>query len=392
MPILKFKHFSQHPSVLLALLLLALAGVLFFGLRPKDYDFSNKVSLIEGRGGLQFEKYSMAHTQPFDADMIRQLENLERFTLCLNLWPRPEFDDGFGLIAVMHAGSDADQLIIGQWKSYIIAMNGDDYAHKRRLPRISFDTAKILDPDQQKSGIQLALSSGQQGTRLYVNGRLVKEKPKMTLKLPIGKESRLIIGNSPYGSASWQGNIYGLALYPGIISDKDIEYVSKSGAGNSYPEDFGHIESFFQYDFKEIKEKKVTDHSGNKIDLYIPDRVVPVQKKILAWPWHDFKADKGFYLDVAVNLLGFVPLGFLFAVVLMQSGLVAAKQAFLVTVMFCFLLSLGIEVGQAWLPSRSSSLVDLVMNTMGAGVGAGALFIRQDLQDLLDFISLRERL
>ncbi len=135
-------------------------------------------------------------------------------------------------------------------------------------------------------------------------------------------------------------------------------------------------EPYFLYKFKGIDENWVKDLSGNGVDLHIPDRVVPVKKKILAWPWHDFKADKGFFLDVAVNFIGFVPLGFLFSVVLMQSGLMAAKQAFLMTVMFCFFLSLCIEVGQAWLPSRSSTMVDLVMNTVGAG--GGFLFLAAD--------------
>ena len=116
----------------------------FFGLRPKDYDFTNRVSLIEGRGGLQFEKYSMAHTEQVGDNMARQLSGQKGFTLFLNFNPQPDFDDGFGLILVMHSGNDSEQLIIGQWKSHIIAMNGDDYAHKQRLPRISFDT-KIED-------------------------------------------------------------------------------------------------------------------------------------------------------------------------------------------------------------------------------------------------------
>ena len=86
--------------------------------------------------------------------------------------------------------------------------------------------------------------------------------------------------------------------------------------------------------------------------------------------WAELEIDKRLFLDVAINFIGFVPLGFLLAVVLMQSGSLGAKAVFRLTVVFCFMLSLGIEVAQAWLPSRSSSLLDLVMNTVGALVGA----------------------
>lgn len=352
---------------MIILMALALAGVLFFGLRPKDYDFSNRVSLIEGNRGLQFEKYSIAYSQPLGTEMAGQLAGPEGFTLFLNFKPRPEFNDGFGLIAVMHAGKDADQLIVGQWKNHIIAMNGDDYAHKRKLPRIAFDTLKIIDASKPSSNIQLVLTSAIDGTRLYVNGRLVKEKSNITLKMPTWERTRLILGNSPYSKASWQGDIYGLALFPGTMSIHEFDFSSTNGAVVG---DAQATAPFLQYDFKTIEQGRVKDLSGNGVHLDLPKSITPLKKKMLAWPWPGLEMGSRLFRDVALNILGFVPLGFFFSVVLMQSGSLAGKQVVLVTVLFCFLLSLGIEVAQAWLPSRDSSLLDLGMNTTGAMIGA----------------------
>ena len=39
-----------------------------------------------------------------------------------------------------------------------------------------------------------------------------------------------------------------------------------------------------------------------------------------------------------------------------------------------FALSASIELAQAWIPSRSSSLLDLLLNVAGTGVG-GAAFV-----------------
>jgi glycopeptide antibiotics resistance protein len=33
------------------------------------------------------------------------------------------------------------------------------------------------------------------------------------------------------------------------------------------------------------------------------------------------------------------------------------------------MLSLGIELAQAWIPSRSSQMLDLALNTMGGAIG-----------------------
>jgi VanZ family protein len=43
----------------------------------------------------------------------------------------------------------------------------------------------------------------------------------------------------------------------------------------------------------------------------------------------------------------------------------------LMTVILCMLLSLTIELLQAWIPTRVSSLMDLILNTLGAGIGIG---------------------
>jgi glycopeptide antibiotics resistance protein len=42
----------------------------------------------------------------------------------------------------------------------------------------------------------------------------------------------------------------------------------------------------------------------------------------------------------------------------------------LITMALCFAISLSIEIVQAWLPSRSSQTLDVILNTTGALIGA----------------------
>ncbi len=72
--------------------------------------------------------------------------------------------------------------------------------------------------------------------------------------------------------------------------------------------------------------------------------------------------------DVGANLLGYAPLGFLLALSALRSRRVI--WAVSMAVVTSALLSLGMETLQSYLPSRIPSNVDLMLNTMGAWLGA----------------------
>lgn len=74
-----------------------------------------------------------------------------------------------------------------------------------------------------------------------------------------------------------------------------------------------------------------------------------------------------FWKNVAVNLIGFVPLGFCFSVYF--SSVRNTSPVALLTIALGFVVSLTIEILQAFLPTRDSGMTDLITNTLGTGVG-----------------------
>ena len=72
--------------------------------------------------------------------------------------------------------------------------------------------------------------------------------------------------------------------------------------------------------------------------------------------------------DVAANLLGYAPVGFLLALSSLRTGRV--KWAVAIAVLASMLLSLCMETLQSYLPSRVPSNVDLGLNIAGAWTGA----------------------
>ncbi len=82
-------------------------------------------------------------------------------------------------------------------------------------------------------------------------------------------------------------------------------------------------------------------------------------------PFIDVSLRRGdFFRQVILNVIMTLPFGFLFP-------LTRDKRAkFGVTVFFCFLMSLGIELLQPFF-DRSSDITDLIMNVIGGALGYG---------------------
>lgn len=84
---------------------------------------------------------------------------------------------------------------------------------------------------------------------------------------------------------------------------------------------------------------------------------------LLPWPhWHDA-------FDVVANLVGYVPLGMLLALALAR-GSGDAARAWWRAVLAASALSYLLEVGQGLLPQRVPSLLDWLLNSAGAMLGA----------------------
>src|SRR6266704_3189981 len=72
--------------------------------------------------------------------------------------------------------------------------------------------------------------------------------------------------------------------------------------------------------------------------------------------------------DLAANLLGYMPLGFL--AVLAAHPILRGRAAFVFAVLCALALSLALESLQLYLPTRTSSNLDLFANTAGGIIGA----------------------
>ena len=341
-----------------------LFGILIFGLIPKDFHFSNGVNWIKDQAGIRFSKYGIAYTHPFVELVEGEISEPNSFSIEIALKPESYDEKGFNFILALHSGENSHQLLMGQYLSWIILMNGDDYDHKRRTKRIAVNTAS-----PSPTARFVTITTGKEGTQVYLNGQRVRTKKNLTLKIPNGRKARLMIGNSTNGRNSWQGDVYGLAFYGHTLTAQDAARHFNRWFQDQNFSFAKKDKPFVLYFFDEKEGLRALDHSGGNHHLEIPSKMQILEREILSPTWSLFKLNRSFIKDFVLNLVGFIPFGFILSATLFKFGGTFEKNNVLITVVLCFTLSLIIEILQAWIPSRSSHMLDLILNTLGAFMG-----------------------
>ena len=338
--------------------------ILAVGLKPGELALDNRVRWVKDPVGLRFSRSGIAFTRPLDGLTTSPNPAANGFSIEIALKPAGYHGRLFQFILALHDGEDSDQLVLGQWRSWLIAMNGDDYAYKRKIRRISADAAS---PSPIKRLV--TVTSGEEGTRIFFDGKAVAIEKDLRLKIPTDGKTRLVVGNSVYGRHPWQGYIYGLALFDYALSAEKAAHHFVRWSEEQRFLFAGEDNPLVLYLFDEKGGTRVRDHSGADRHLELPTKMQVLKRRILVPPWINFSFNGGLISDVLVNFLGFIPFGFILFATLLRSSAAIEKKAFLITVAVCFLLSLSLEITQAWIPSRSSSMLDLVLNTLGGVAG-----------------------
>lgn len=347
-------------------LCICVVGILFFGLKPKDYSFENQVKWIDGGPGIRFGRYGSAHSVV--SLPLSQTDRTQPFTVEMVVQPARSVDIRFQTILLLHGGEDASQLVIGQWRSSIVVMNGDKYDGSAGHRTIYASEALSMHKPHM-----VTITSGQRGSGIYIDGKQMKQKGNLRLRLPSHNDGvSLVLGNGIYGERGWVGDVTGLALYLKELSGALIRLHHAHWLGNGVPEMDRQAAPYLHYDFSARGGLNVLDHGPRANHLVIPTHRKCLKSNMLLIPWYDIAPRKSDIMDVAVNVLGFIPMGFFLMVRLSHCHREVTKTTVFIAVMLTLSLSLMVELTQGFMPSRSSTVSDLFANTMGGFFGAKA--------------------
>jgi hypothetical protein len=342
----------------LALSMFIVAGYLVAGLRPFNFNQPNTVSWLARGKGIHLSRYSVVSgALPRDDEPSLPAPRTESYTI--ELYVEADKDDtrDTGALLSFFEPGKAAYLVLSQWKSTLLMQVP---AGARGFRQIG--AASCLIAGKRRF---LAATSGSQGCALFLDGVLAKEDRFFFTK-PGGLRGQIMMGNTPGGRNPWEGKVFGLGLFNRRLGAAELtrhRSLWENSASQAIANEPGLLALYL---FDEGSGNRITDRSGSGAGLIIPPRYQMPQKAVLLAPWQDSFHGR----DFAVNVLGFIPFGFIFFVYrnLTLPGKMARNMV--LTLFVAAAISLSIELLQIYLPSRTSSLTDFLCNFGGALIGA----------------------
>jgi len=213
---------------------------------------------------------------------------------------------------------------------------------------------------------------------MYVDGALARAFPGFRL----GKDftGQLVIGTSPVETDGWAGKLRGLAIYHRELTAQQVLKHYETWTMQGVPELIGNERMVALYLFNEHAGSVAHNAIRPGIDLYIPKRFSLLHQVFLKPFWREYEPSWGYWRDILLNVVAFIPLGFFFCAY-WSSVRPIIRPAFAATVLG-LAVSLTIEILQSYLPTRSSGTTDLFTNTLGTFLGV-ILYCSQAARSLL---------
>jgi VanZ family protein len=340
-----------------ALWILALCATLFAALRPFCTP-KNEVFWAQDRDALAFGRAgTVLSSEEFDFAADKES------SCSIEIWFEPALVWGRGTILSFYKSSTSKPLSVQQdYTSLIIQLGVPSYDNAGKPPQL-----EIADVFRRRQ-IFLTITSNGRDAAVYVDGRLVSKRDGfgLTARSLFG---RLIIATSAMRANNWSGSVRGLAVYNRMLKGSEVAEHYKDWMQSRRPRATKGDSPVALYMFREREGTVINDMGTSGIGLYIPVKFVVIKHLFLEAPWNEVYSDRYYLENCLLNVAGFVPFGFFGAAYVASFRCV--RRPALVAIVIGGCISLLIEIGQAYLPTRFSGVTDIITNTVGTAAGTG---------------------
>jgi len=317
----------------------------------------NQVSWLSNGNGLHFGEYGVV----FGSLESGFAGSKDGITCSVEIWLQPDHSDIGGTILAFY--KPENQIV-----AFSVYQSIDDLSLQRVIvyqQRPKKNKVYIGHIFRKNNPLFVTLTSSAEGTGVYLNGRLVRT----FLRFGLSSEDltgQLFAGNHPLVEDGWQGQLRGLAIYNRVLTEAQVLQHYEAWTKNQNAE-IKNESPIALYLFNEGSGGIVHNQMNSEADLRIPAHFFVLHAPFLERPWDEFQPSWSYWKNVLINIAGFVPLGFFFCAYFVSVR--RLNRAALATIVLGGVVSLTIEVLQAFLPTRDSGMTDIITNTLGTGIG-----------------------
>ena len=334
-------------------------GILIATLSPFNPSPKNEVSWLVHDNGLFFGDYG----EILSSGLFLQGNSIQQGPCSVEIWMRPTLS--------VDSNSIIDFYTPVNPLKFRIRQDGDMLRVLRQVAvgRFSDTTAAIRIEHVFKANtdVLITVTSDSREASVYLNGERYTSSANFGLSAA-DFTGRLLIGNSPVANDSWSGSLRGLAFFDRQLTAPEVLQHYKTWVGQAEFAVNLQERPIAIYLFDERAGSVVHNLVKSEPDLEIPSHYFILRSQFLEAPWREFNATWGYWKDVALNIGGFIPLGMFFCAYFSLSR--RHGRPVLKAVLVGGTLSLIVETLQGFLPTRDSSMTDVLSNTLGAGLGA----------------------
>jgi VanZ family protein len=196
---------------------------------------------------------------------------------------------------------------------------------------------------------------------VFVDGeRIVRQKLGTIDYDSWDKGYPLVLGSHPNGKYPWKGIFYHLTILDRTVTAETLKNARTL---------FQDAAAVLQYSFDEQNGTTVIDHGMlPPAPITVPAGFRPYERMLLQSPRDYWPEPRRPHLrDILANLIMYLPVGYLMALLVGHRH--GSTIAVVAPILFALGMSFAIEVLQAYLPSRNSSTVDVLVNGLGSYLG-----------------------
>jgi VanZ family protein len=336
---------------------IAIVAILIATLWPFNFFPPNRVRWLPEANGIRF--YGDGVVVSKSPLLSGEAESGNRSSLEVLL--RPAGIKSVHTILSFYAPNNPRQFLVRQYTDGLLVSH--DFADEQsKVKTTKFDVDHAF---QEGKLVLLTMTFGPNGTIVYLNGNKAQIFSKFTISQR-DLAGEIVMGTSAVRYEPWKGDVRGLAIFSKELTAAEALRHYRDWIDRRNPPDLDGAAA--RYDFIDGAGQDIHNAILSGPDLEIPKRFLVPYKPLLKSVAREFEPSWNYVEDVAINVAGFVPLGFIFCAYLGCTR--NRRQAILYSIVAGGVLSFIIEVLQAYIPQRYSGTTDIITNTLGAAVGA----------------------